>query len=390
MRFLSLRARVTLWNTAVLALTLTLLGFALRYSVQAHLMASLDRDLRERSRITPVGVVLPGPDGPPLPRPGPPLAPNPVPAPLFLQRAPHLPHLLPPKLLDRSGREYLTGAPATPWDPQTFPLSLRGETLYSTTIHQGTEMRAVSRPLRLRGRIVGVVQAATPLTETRRAIRGVTHTLLLLTPLALVLSCIGGASLTRRALGPVRDMTEAAERIRAQNLSQRLPVAGSDEFSLLAVTFNAMLARLENDFERQRRFTADASHELRTPIAIIKAAASLALEERGSAEEYQEALEEINRAADRSSRIVQDLLLLARSDSCELVLSRDCVAIRDVLRDAAGAVGNAPCPSITFDAPDPSLCVLGDAHHLARVFANLLENACRHTPDGGNHPIHTS
>src|SRR5262249_18756272 len=145
----------------------------------------------------------------------------------------------------------------------------------------------------------------------------------------------GGAFLTDRVLRRVRRTAQAAERITvggAEDFSARLPVIGSDEFSELAQTFNGLLGRLETAFheqrrlleqqkrslEQQRRFTGDASHELKTPLTVIRGRASLALSGESSEADYRRALEEIDRASEMMSHLVQDLLLLARSDGGQL------------------------------------------------------------------------
>src|SRR5205823_3751413 len=137
---------------------------------------------------------------------------------------------------------------------------------------------------------------------------------------------------------PVRAIARAAAQIGAEDLSRRLPVSGSDEFSDLAATMNQMIARLDAAFEalrrafdQQRRFTSDTSHELRTPLTAIKAHASLALARDRPPEAYRSALRLVNEAADLMARIVQDLLLLARSDAGQLALEWTQVPVASLL-----------------------------------------------------------
>jgi heavy metal sensor kinase len=237
------------------------------------------------------------------------------------------------------------------------------------------------------GQTIGVVQLALPLTGMYNDLARLSGTLLMLFPLALLVAALGGAFLTDRALRPVRHVTQAAAQIGASDLSERLPVKGRDEFSELAATFNEMLGRLEQAFtrqartlEQQRRFTADASHELRTPLTIIKANTSLALEEERSNAEYRRALAAADRAADTTTRIVQDLLLLARGDAGQLRLDRRPIRLGEVLERAAESFRIPTSPPITVQLSDPSLIAPVDPHHLLRLFNNLLENAVRHTP----------
>jgi signal transduction histidine kinase len=188
----------------------------------------------------------------------------------------------------------------------------------------------------------------------------------------------------------VKRITAEAAQIGAQDLSRRLEVTGKDELSELASTFNGMIARLEAAFqqmeqayEQQRRFTADASHELRTPLTTIKANTSLALCGEPTPAEYREALEAADEAADSMNRIVQDLLLLARSDGGQLGLALQAVPLRELLGRAISVVQDPESAELALRLQAEDLAVVGDSHHLARLFVNLLENAIRHTPATG-------
>ena len=211
-----------------------------------------------------------------------------------------------------------------------------------------------------------------------------TSTLLALAPFGLLAAGLGGAFLTGRALRPVREIAGTAARLGASDLSERLPVSGRDEFSELSSSFNAMLARLEEAFDRQRRFTADASHELRTPLSIIKANTSLALEHPWPEDRYREFLAAIDTAAGRQSRIVEELLFLARADAGGLARDVGPVCLIEALEEAAEAVSRPDRPCIRLESIDPALMVPGSGSELTRLFTNLLENAVRHTPYAGD------
>jgi signal transduction histidine kinase len=171
----------------------------------------------------------------------------------------------------------------------------------------------------------------------------------------------------------------------ASDLSERLPVSGRDEFSELTQSINAMLARLEEAFDRQRRFTADASHEMRTPLSIIKANTSLALEPGHTwrEERYRDFLAAIDSAAGRQSRIVEELLFLARADAGGLARDVGPVCLIEALEEASESVLRPNGPSIRLESIDPALLVQGSGSELTRLFTNLLENAVRHTPPEG-------
>jgi signal transduction histidine kinase len=235
------------------------------------------------------------------------------------------------------------------------------------------------------------------LSETERAVSGLVTTLLTIAPLALLAAAAGGYALTGRALRPVAQITMAAEQIGAEDLKRRIPVSGEDEFGRLALTFNGMLERLDVAFyererlisqlrdmvEQQRRFTADASHELKTPLTAIKANTSLLLSGNPSPEDYCEATREIDEAAGSMSRLVQDLLLLARSDAGQLALETAAVPVLEPVERAVEQVRKSSAAPITIDVP-PDLVVQGHEDSLTRLFLNLLDNAARHTPSDGS------
>jgi heavy metal sensor kinase len=392
-RLSSVRVWLVLWNIAVMALVLGAFGFALSFSVRAFLDDSIDQELAERahakaSEWTQGGRshVEPGPPGGFSFEEG---TPRRSPPPGASERERHGFYWR-PRLMNLDGQSMVPNLGDAPWDDAAFILSLAGQERYSTVPVEGETVRVFSAPLRFGEEIDGVVQVAHPLTDQRRLLDGLTRTLLMLIPLALVVSGVGGAFLTSRALRPVKKITEEAAQIGAHDLSRRLEVPGTDELSTLAGTFNAMIARLETAFhdmerayEQQRRFTADASHELRTPLTTIKANTSLALCGEPTLEEYRETIEAADEAADTMNRIVQDLLLLARSDGGQLGLRAEPAPIRGILERAAGLVKDRERAPIVVDVADADLCVHGDPHHLLRLFVNLAENAARHTPPDG-------
>jgi len=177
----------------------------------------------------------------------------------------------------------------------------------------------------------------------------------------------------------------------AEDLSLRLPVSGGDEFAHLATTMNRMLTRLQGAFtrlevavEQERRFTSDASHELRTPLTAIKANTTLALRGERTPEQYRTALQAADRAADMMNRMVQDLLMLARSDSGQLAITPRMRAPEDLFREAIEMLGESEgLERVRIAEIDPKLRLWGDPHHLTRLLVNLLENALRHTSATG-------
>src|SRR5882724_4851460 len=158
-------------------------------------------------------------------------------------------------------------------------------------------------------------------------------------PLALALTVLGGYWLAHRALAPVDRLTTAARLIGEQNLTERVETPSTnDELGRLADTFNQMIARLELAFERQRQFTADASHELRTPLAVMRNDIEIALRRERDTTEYQRVLGSALEENVRLSKLVDDLLTLARSDSGEVVVERKPVAFDVLARELAGYI----------------------------------------------------
>ncbi len=384
----SVRARLTAWNVGVVAVVLVLSGAAVRYFVEANLIAAADRELHRRTQFLVDRFRRPFPPGPRRDLPFRPPGGGPHgerregPRPY---RGPQSP--FPARVLDPSGRNPFDGQHIVPWHASALARSLAGETVYVTIDAGGEPLRLISRPLVRDGAIQAVIQEPAPLAATLEAVDQLTRTLLLLIPMALALAGLGGGFLTGRALRPVREITRAASTIEAENLSERLPVQGRDEFARLTGVLNGMLERLETAFERQKRFTGDASHELRTPLATIKATSSLAREDEWGAEACQKAMASIEGAADRASRIVDDLLLLARADNQRLVVATRPVLVGQVLdqarRETLAAADGERAP-VVLDLPAGTpLAVSGDPDHLTGLFVNLLENALRHTPPPG-------
>ena len=388
MNRLSVRARLTLWNVGVLAFILVALGVSVRAIVHTYLLAGIDNELTAHAdalaqgflkRMHRVGGVWVPRDSrdarPPMPR--------------DMPR-----NVYAPRLLDAHG-EPLTSWRGGAWDRRGLSEARRTRhTTHTTVTVNADRYRVVTAPilpLGVSGDVPGFIQLAFRFADIDRGLHALDRALLTLLPLSLLVAGAGGAVLTGRALRPVRDITLATDAITAHNLSGRLPVSGTDEFGELSRRFNNMLERLDGSFARQRRFVADASHELKTPLAIIAANASLALDDEvpPSPGDARRAFLAINGAAERMNRIVRDLLLLAQSETGDVPREHSPVVLGAVLTNAAAEATVAcrerggACATLTLPPADAGRIADGDRHYLLRVFVNLLENALRHTPPSG-------
>jgi two-component system OmpR family sensor kinase len=206
-------------------------------------------------------------------------------------------------------------------------------------------------------------------------------------PVAILLAALGGYFLARKSLAPVVSMSTQAERISASNLNQRLAVRNSsDELGMLAKAFNDLLARLEESFERQRRFMADASHELRTPVAILRGEAEVALEKPSrDPAEYREALRAVQQEARRLTKIIEDLFTLTRADAGQHPLAPTDFYLDELVTDCVQSVRTlAAAKSLRLSTEiAPEIQVHADESLIRRMILNLLDNAIKYTPSGG-------
>lgn len=222
-------------------------------------------------------------------------------------------------------------------------------------------------------------------------LRGMAITLLLVTPVILIAAVISGYVLMKQPLKPISALSDQAERIGAENFSERLPVIRSgDELERLSLALNRMLARLEDAMAHIRRFSGDVSHELRTPLTIMHGELDHVAQTEGLQPEVQDAVWSTLEEVERLSRIVNSLLVISRLDYGHGGMEKSCVNLGDLVRDTAEQMqALAEDKNITIACQLNPVDVLGDETRLRQVVVNLLDNAIKYTQNGGRIEIVT-
>lgn len=371
-----IRARLTVWYVALLALVLAAIGVYLVVQLRSGLVEGVDHELETRAAQISLGL-QPGCEG-------------------EFQDVSDASLVGLPQ--GESGAQLVspTGAVLeSSGDPAAERPLLDGAQLAS--VLGGETLRATSRPgpdgepFRLlavnlpSSTCPGVVVVATSLDETQRSVRQLAVLLGLAGPVALLVAGLGGWWLARRALAPVTAMTREAETIGIERLDERIEVPPSaDELQHLAVTLNAMLDRLERGVEDKRRFAADASHELRTPLAVMRSELDVSLRDPDLTSSARAALESAQEEVERMREIVENLLTLARADDGTLDLLRG----EADLRELAAAVVDATTPlarvaGVHLEVDGPPVRCSVDRARIEQVLTNLVSNAVRFSPEHG-------
>jgi len=265
-------------------------------------------------------------------------------------------------------------------------LAARVSVQYSTARGHGPTLRLAARSIDVRGQqfSVWIAEPLHEFLESRERFEGI---LLPLAGIALLLAALGGYGLSRRALAPVDHIISDARRITIANLDIRLePPRSKDEVQRLVLTLNDMLQRIHDAVKSMVQFTADASHELRAPITLIHMAAEFSLLRERSHEELLDAMRKIERAAAKTSRLLENLLLLARADSGSDHTNLhpiDCGAsVRDAIEQTL-ILAKAKNVGLTAEIPPHLFVIEGDEAALSRLWLILLDNAVKYTNAGG-------
>lgn len=267
------------------------------------------------------------------------------------------------------------------------PATQAGSPAFQTAQFGAVPLRVYRTGVAINGRPF-VIVVAQDMDEYVEATARYEALLLIGIPALLAAGALGGYWMARRALAPVDEIMRAAQNISPHDLTSRLALPGThDELEALATTLNSMLERIESAFKRITRFTADASHELRTPVSLIRTRAEIALRKIRSDEEYRETLHEILKESEHVSALIEDLMSLARSGTGAEALRFTRVELCELVRRVC-AQGQTLAESRNIEwsqtIPPSEVWVEADPDAVRRLLVILIDNAVKYTAEHGS------
>ena len=371
-----IRLRLTLWYVLLLAVILALFSAGLYIALRNSLRTNLDDALDSRATTVLSGLTLAG-DTPQLPASAATGIEPPDAGEQFL------------RVYDRAGHlvaDTSAASGARPLGAANVQTVLAGATLQRSVSSSTESYRVLVVPIVRDGAVVGALEVGQSQVDVTDTLGALLVIIAIAYPLTLLIASFGGLFLARRALAPIDHVTRLARRVTAEDLSQRLNLTlPDDEVGRLARTFDEMIARLDDAFARQRQFTADASHELRTPLTAVKGQVEVALSRLRPADDYRQALQDVNTEVDRLIRLVGSLLTLARADAGQIPLTREIIDLGQLATAAAEQVEplaheRGVTLTVVDGGPAP---ISADEDLLLQLVLNLLDNAVKYTPSGG-------
>lgn len=379
MKPLGLRSKLTLLYTAIFSVLLGALFISAYYLLQSQLQAAATDELVERA--TALRGYLRFEDGQPVLR----FDPEDPEVAYFVRTATRY-----YQVYDLAAGEQVEQSPELQFlglgfGPAELQAIAAGPLLMDIQTDEGTLRFFNDRLVAPDGRVF-LQQVGTSLQSLDLTLRRFRRLALWLLPLGLVLAATAGSLMARRVLRPIRIMATTAQEIEVSQLGRRLPLGGSgDELDTLAATFNEMLGRLDKAIGEMKQFTGSIAHELRTPLAALRGEAEVALLRSQAPEDYRRVLASQLEEFDRLTRMINQLLTLARAESGELRLSLapfDAIPVFRNIVETLSLVAAEKDISLDMHTPG-ALTVEGDPQWLERAVVNLLDNAIKYTSAGG-------
>lgn len=378
--FLPIRAKLTIWYTSLLAASLITFGSILYVALSKNITSSIDARLLSMADMVSKSVFRPG------------TVALPQNFDVFLE------HFFGIKtsgnfiqLMDKYGKVVFTsstlGKSHIPLSGQGYHHAIAGNATYETIGNIGRyPARIITFPLMEKGQLISILQVGAPLQESTAALNALFYMLMLGIPLSVILASGIGWFLAKKALSPVDEITKMAKKIEAGSLNERLAVLGpkKDEIGRLAETFNDMIARLELSFRQMRQFTADASHELKTPLTVLKGEMEITLKTEKTIEGFREAVKSSLEEIDKMSAIVKSLLDLARIDS-RIKLPKDKIRLDEIIKERFDqTMLLAKYKGVEMKIiKNQTVAIIGDMLRIGQLIFNLIDNAIKYTVKGG-------
>jgi len=272
--------------------------------------------------------------------------------------------------------------------PQSLQQARDGHTVFETIVFPNdSPIRRIYLPVEVDGQVSYILQSNASLRFVEKTLHWLAWVLAGVSGIVLLLAWIGSTWLARQALSPIEQLSQTATNISGTTLDTRLVMtAPYVEFHHLAVAFNNMLDRLQKTLDAQRRFVADAAHELKTPLTAMKGHLEITLNKPRTTDEYREAIMAALGDTDRLHHLTKSLLTLAQLSGDNQSTLQEPVQVQSMVeevRNELQVLAEDKGITLKVDAtPVPE--ILGDTLQLRRMIVNLLDNALRHTPRGGS------
>jgi signal transduction histidine kinase len=395
---MGVRARLVLWNVIVIAILLTGMGLALRFELKTALLAQVEKDLKDEvggsARVqSQAHSAMPSTKNLVVQSQAQTgqfvvtkvLSDHPTTVSEVVRNNDDIVSLnaqmAAPRLIPVNGDIKNMPEMTTPLDQVGFRLAVAGKTTFRNYERSGKVFRSISEPIMSRGRIFAVAQAERDLTPISKQLHQLDVALATILPLAVVLAALSGAWLVGVAMRPLRNLIESARGLDVAIPERQLPIVGKDEFSELAVAFNEAFDRTTIAFTSQseamaqlERFTADAGHELRTPLGVLKGSVTFLLGSRKWTGDAKHSLEIMDRASDRMTKLIGDLLLLARHDGHRQLMAKEPLIVSRLITETLDLLPKSDQVFVEVEIED-GLAVNGDPLAVVRVLTNILANA---------------